>query len=150
MDEQTKRMIIRNLAADLFLDPQDKHVDGLSPERKKDFKERLAAVESRMKEIHISGLGSFVYPSLYPESSLLYDGICAKCCLFTVYDRGCSKCGFSHVLSLKIEDIIDRGRDPEETFTNPAVHGDEDDKGTSSGEGPPPLVPASSDEGPPT
>ena len=104
MDEQTKRMIIRNLAADLFLDPQDKHVDALSPERKKDFEERLAAVDRRMEEIHISDLESFGFPSLYPESSL-YDGICAKCGLFAVYDRGCSKCGFSHVLSFKMKTL---------------------------------------------
>ena len=84
MDEQTKRVISRNLAASFILDHQDEHLDGSSPEHKKDFKERLAAAESIMQEILLSDL------QLNP------DGTCRKCGCHTVSDRLCLKCGFLH------------------------------------------------------
>ena len=93
MDEQTKRVISRNLAASFILDHQDEHLDGSSPERKKDFKERLAAVESRMEEIHLS--------DLQKNALSYYDGTCKKCGFYTVSDRLCLKCGFSSRHKLK-------------------------------------------------
>ena len=91
MDEQTKRMRSRKLAASFIRDHQDEHLDASSPERKKDFKERLAAVESRMEEIHLS--------DLQKNALSYYDGTCKKCGFYTVSDRLCLKCGFLHATS---------------------------------------------------